>query len=89
MGGYVMLFENYDSIDVIQHLGVQRLYSFDNGYGASIVTGPATYGHKQGLYEIAVLYKGSVCYSTFITDDVIGFATVERCEEVLQLIKDI
>ena len=29
------------------------------------------------------------CYSTFITDDVIGFATVERCEEVLQLIKDI
>ena len=84
-----MLFENYDSKDTIPYLGIQQLYSFDNGYGASIITGPATYGHKQGLYEIVVLYKGSICYDTFITDDVIGFATVERCEEVLQLIKDL
>ena len=34
--------------------GVQKLYRFDNGYGASVVRSQYTYGGKEGLWELAV-----------------------------------
>lgn len=54
----------------------QALVFFPNGYGASVVIGPFSYGGDNGLYELAVL-KGcqdswGLCYSTPITDDVLG-----------------
>lgn len=49
---------------------------FDNGYGISVVQGEHTYGGKLGLYEIAVLDKyGDLCYTSEITNDVIGHLT--------------
>lgn len=49
---------------------------FDNGYGISVVQGEYTYGGKLGLYEIAVLDKyGDICYTSEITNDVIGHLT--------------
>ena len=55
--------------------GVGYTYQFENGYGASVVKHDSSYGGKQGLYEIAVLDStGDLCYSTPITDDVIGYA---------------
>jgi len=70
------------------HNGVGYEYQFDNGYGASVVKHDASYGGKQGLYEIAVLDStGDLCYSTPITDDVIGFATEDKVLDTLQRIK--
>lgn len=34
--------------------GIISRIKFDNGYGASVVKGPHTYGGDQGLYELAV-----------------------------------
>ena len=70
--------------------GVGYEYQFDNGYGASVVKHDGSYGGKQGLYEIAVLDSGGdLCYSTPITDDVIGHATEETIYETLDKIKSL
>ena len=68
--------------------GVGYTYQFENGYGASIVKHDTSYGGKQGLYEIAVLDStGDLCYSTPITDDVIGWATEDKVLDTLHRIK--
>ena len=68
--------------------GVGYTYQFENGYGASVVKHDGSYGGKQGLYEIAVLdSKGDLCYSTPITDDVIGYATEEKVLDTLHRIR--
>ena len=72
------------------HNGVGYVYQFENGYGASVVSHDASYGGKQGLYEIAVLDStGDLCYSTPITDDVIGYAGVQTVYETLDRIKSL
>jgi len=70
------------------HNGVGYVYEFENGYGASVVSHDVSYGGDRGLYEIAVLdSKGDLCYSTPITDDVIGFATEDKVLDTLHRIK--
>ena len=70
------------------HNGVGYVYEFENGYGASVVSHDGSYGGKQGLYEIAVLdSKGDLCYSTPITDDVIGYATEDKVLDTLHRIR--
>ena len=76
-------FETYDIVS-------RAVVSFENGYQASIVLSPYSYGGPEGLYEIAVLDdKGELIYSTPITDDVIGYLTPEGVEEVLQKISEL
>lgn len=57
--------------------GVQYIYRFNNGYGASVVRHIGSYGSERGLWELAVLYfecdDWGLSYSTDITDDVIGY----------------
>ena len=66
------------------------IYEFENGYGASVIKHDASYGGKQGLYEIAVLdSKGDLCYDTPITDDVIGYANEEKIKDTLDRIKSL
>ena len=63
------------------------IYQFDNGYGASVVQHSNSYGGKQGLYEIAVLDSGGdLCYSTSITEDVIGYADEAKVLDTLDRI---
>ena len=60
------------------HLDGTRHYEFrfKNGYGASVIRGPHSYGGPQGLYELAVLRKRrkywEITYDTPITSDVLG-----------------
>ena len=69
--------------------GVQKVYEFDNGYGASVIMGPYTYGGPKGLWELAVLENGSLCYDTHITNDVIGRLNEEEVNNYLNLIKEL
>jgi hypothetical protein len=63
---------------------------FDNGYGASIVTGEHTYGGREGLYELAVLGKdGRLTYETPITDDVEGYLTPEDVTILMKQIQSL
>ena len=70
------------------HDGHGYIYEFDNGFGASVVKHSGSYGSEKGLYEIAVLDSdGDLCYSTPITDDVIGYADEIKLYETLDRIK--
>ena len=70
--------------------GVQARIQFDNGYGASVVKTPHTYGGDKGLYELAVLdSNGSLTYATPITDDVIGYLRPEDVTDVMEKIQQL
>jgi len=58
---------------------------FENGYGVSVITGG--YGSKDEPYELAVLKNDKICYSTPITDDVIGYLTAEEVTKYMAKIQ--
>lgn len=63
---------------------------FDNGYGASVVIGPHTYGGSDGFYEMAVIdSEGNILYDTPITSDVIGWLTPSEVTDYLKKIQDL
>ena len=68
--------------------GVQARIQFPNGYGASVVKTPYTYGGSQGKYELAVLDKdGRLDYSTEVTNDVVGYLSPGGVTEYLRQIQ--
>lgn len=69
--------------------GVRHIYKFDNGYGASVIKHDYSYGGRDGLWEIAVLENDELCYTTPITEDVIGHLSWENVENYLQKIKEL
>ena len=73
--------------------GIQKQYKFSNGFGASVVQHPFSYGNEQWLWELAVVKwvgeRYTLDYSTEITDDVIGYLTEEEVEEILVKIKNL
>ena len=70
--------------------GVQARIQFDNGYGASVVKTPYTYGGDRGLYELAVLdSEGHLTYATSVTDDVIGYLRPEDVTDVMEKIQQL
>ena len=71
------------------HDGVQHVYEFPNGYGASVIKHDYSYGGRNGLWEIAVLEYGELCYTSGITEDVIGHLTWNSVEDYLQQIKEL
>lgn len=62
-------------------------YEFKNGYGASVLRSSYSFGGDRGLFELAVLKDGNICYSTPITNDVIGYLTADEVTEYLQQIE--
>jgi len=72
--------------------GVQKVYKFKNGYGASVVNSPFTLSGANGLWKLAVLKFTSenqyeLTYKTPITSDVEPFLTWEKVEELLKKIE--
>lgn len=77
--------------------GFQHLYRFPNGYGASVVSHYFSYGHEEGLWELAVIhwpdpenqhiYNFDLTYETPVTGDVVGRLTPEDVTELLTQIE--
>ena len=66
----------------------QFKYKFDNGLGASVVRHNFSYGHEDGLWELAVLnVDGSLLYDSPITDDVIGHLDQNAVDKILDKIE--
>ena len=65
------------------HDGVGAVLEFNNGYGVSVVRHQYSYGGDVGLYELAVLLDGSLCYNTYITDDVEGHLSESDVSELM------
>ena len=74
--------------------GVQYVFQFENGYGASVIKRPCSYGGNEDLWELAVLkfYSNGeyhLNYDTEITEDVEGYLTDEDVHELLKRIKNL
>lgn len=76
--------------------GIQRIFRFPNGYGASVIRHSFSYGHEDGLWELAVtVITGpqpsdfGLCYSTPITNDVLGHLTPEEVADRLKEITEL
>ena len=63
--------------------GIQKVYKFPNGYGASVIQHKGSYGYVKGQWEVAVLHEGQLCYSTSITSDVIGHLNDPEVDNIL------
>jgi hypothetical protein len=75
--------------DIQRGLNAARVM-FDNGYGASVVVGPYTYGGEDGLYELAVLdSNGKLTYETPVTSDVEGYLTEDDVTKLLEQIQSL
>lgn len=77
-------------LEIPAHGGTQKVYSFTNGYGASVIRNTFSYGHEQGLWELAVIIfedetkqSWTICYDTPITSDVEGYLTDDDVERLL------
>lgn len=69
---------------------VQARVDFPNGYGASIIGGAdGFYGDGVETFEVAVFAHGHLCYTTPITDDVLGWQSKEDVSRVLQEIESL
>jgi len=69
--------------------GEQKIYKFPNGFGASVIRGEHTYGGSVELWELAVLEGEDLCYTTPITDDVLGYLEWSEVEKLLDKIKNL
>jgi hypothetical protein len=84
-------FKDLEFIEHPSHIGgVQARIQFENGYGASVVKTPYTYGGDRGLYELAVLDSdGNLTYDTPITNDVIGYLRDIDVTDVMEKIQQL
>ena len=70
--------------------GIISRIIFDNGYGATVVQGPHSYGGSDGLYELAVLdSNGELTYETPITSDVEGYLNEQDVTKLLEQIQSL
>jgi hypothetical protein len=69
--------------------GIIAKQSYANGYGVSVIQGPGSYGFGEGLYELAVLKGGGLCYDTPITDDVEGYLTPENVTNLMRQVQEL
>jgi hypothetical protein len=86
-----MTFEDLE-FEIDEFTGESSHHIFDNHYGVSVIRGPYTYGGKQGLYELAVIYMApnaeysDLVYDTPVTNNVEGYLTPE---DVTRLMKEV
>ncbi len=62
--------------------GRQRRYDLANGYGLSLVDGPALHGYPFA-WEAAILKNGQIVYDTPFTDDVLVFMSDEETNDFI------
>jgi len=69
--------------------GVIARLLFDNKYGVSVVRFNGSYGGHKGLYELAVLFGDELCYTTKITNDVIGWLTPRKVSAIMKRVQNL
>lgn len=68
--------------------GIQYIFEFKNGYGASVIKMRFSYGYAYDLWELAVLKNGKIHYdNTVANGDVRGGLTDEEVNSCLREIE--
>lgn len=83
-------FDKYIVSSTVEENYVSIRYKFDNEYGASVIRHSDSYGGDKGLFELAVLDNdGYITYNTVITDDVLGWLTIDEVNSTLENIQSL
>ena len=61
----------------------QAVLNFDNGYGVSVLLGKCFYSNEANTYELVVLKGDGICFTTSITDDVIGHISSDEVTDIM------
>lgn len=71
--------------------GVQTIYRFDNGYGASVVNHSFSYGTEMAVIKFtgSGLEDFGLCYDSGITNDVLGHLNHTDVERYLGIIEQL
>ena len=76
--------------------GVQCLFRYANGFGASVIRSPYSYGGEEGLFEVAVIkFSGesdtdyTVTPKNELLDDPQGWVTPEQVDDLLLQIAEL
>lgn len=64
----------------------QAKHNFPNGYGVSVINGDHAYCNAN-TYEVAIMKDGSCCYTTPLTNDVLGYQTPDDIDKILKEIE--
>ena len=67
--------------------GLQATMNFDNNYGVSVIKFTGSYGYRQNLWEVAILYKEELTYDTDIADNVLGSQTKQDVTDVMKKVQ--
>lgn len=88
--------ERFIVFDGQNNSGYQMIVKFDNGFGASIINNIYSHTRNNEEFELAVIEKTGeeqndwqLWYTTYITDDVIGYLPEKEIIEILYKIKDL
>lgn len=88
--------KRFIAFDLQNNSGYQMIVKFDNGFGASIINNIYSHTRNDQEFELAVIEKTGeeqneweLCYTTYITDDVIGYLPEKEVIEILYKIKDL
>ena len=83
--------KTFEDLEFIPHPadvgGKQAVMEFENGFGISVIFGSTFYSDGKNTYEVGILYKGSLCYDSGITDDVIGQVTKEEVNKIMKVVQ--
>jgi len=79
----------FESFNNGYNSGVRARLMFDNGYGVSVIQSSFSYGHIEGLYELAVLdSQGDLHYDNEVANgDVRGWLSPEEVTECMHLVQ--
>jgi hypothetical protein len=69
--------------------GLHAKMNFENNYGVSVVKFNGSYGYDDDLWEVAILYNGSLTYNTHITDDVLGYQTEDDVTNIMKQVQEL
>ena len=73
--------------------GIQYIFRFPSNYGASVIKHDGSYGYKDDLWEMALIWfdendEWDLIYEGEFVDDVKGHLTDVRVNELLEWIKN-
>lgn len=93
MENFMERFKEYLKFDEEYLGGPHKVYKFPNNYGASVVKHKYSYGGKDGLWQVGVIFfygdDYELIYSTPITNDVLWYFTDKEVENALEKIKNL
>ena len=67
--------------------GTQAVMDFKNWYSVSVIRNQYTYWGDKWLYELAIMKGDKLCYTTPITNDVLGHLTEEDVTKYMKQVQ--